>query len=256
MSTDGLLSTVKKISRMALLRLLGFGRLPLKEEYARVLAADPSLFGTERYCNICGYRFSRFALCNPRKPRGEECPVCKSRERHRHLYIHICSLFPFLKGKKVLHFAPEEIFKKIFFESEAEYYDADIDPQRAKYLVDITNITFVDNFFDYIFCIHVLEHIPNDRKALGELFRVLKPGGVAYLAVPLGGKFLEDLSVTDPEERLRLYRQEDHVRMYNLKVFTERVEAAGFRVELSRPEKFPKVLKDANFKNIIVVAHK
>ena len=257
MSTlKGLLSVTRRMARKALLHLFVFPFWTMDQEYSRALLADPDRLGTERYCNICGYRFAKFNLCNNRKPREVECPVCKSRERHRHLYIHICSLFPFLQGKKILHFAPEEILKKIFLESGAQYYDADIDPDKARYQVDITSIPFEDNSFDYIFCCHVLEHIPDDRKAMKELYRVLKPGGTAYLAVPLGAHLVEDLSVTDPQERLRLYHQEDHVRIYNIGEFTRRLKAANFTLELSRPNKFPGALKSAKLTNIIVLAHK
>ena len=255
-TSHSLLPIVGRLCKKVLLHLLVFPIWPMDKEYAQALDADADKLGTERYCNICGYRFSRFNFCNNRKPREVECPVCKSRERHRHLYIHICALFPFLKGKKVLHFAPEQILKKIFLESDAEYYDADIDPEKASHQIDITNIKFDDNTFEYIFCFHVLEHIPDDVKAMRELYRVLKPGGTAYLAVPLAANFLEDLSVTDPQERLRLYRQEDHVRLYNIETFTERLKKVNFTIELSRPEKFPGALKSAKLTNIIVLARK
>ena len=234
--TNCLFTVVKQLPKKALLYLFVRPFWPLSKEYLQALSSDPDRLGTVRYCNICGYRFSKFKICNHRNPREAECPICKSRERHRHLYIHICSLFPFLKGKKILHFAPEHVIKNI--------------------KIDITNIEFNDNYFDYIFCFHVLEHIPDDKKAIKELYRVLKPGGTAYLAVPLGSKFLEDLSITDPQERLRLYLQEDHVRLYNIATLTKRLEDVGFTVVLSRPNKFPSELDSAMLGNIIFIARK
>ena len=75
--------------------------------YSDVVAKNPELIGNKRYCNICGYRFAKF---NPfgLVPREASCPVCGSLERHRHIYIYISAIYPFLKGKKVLHFAPEK----------------------------------------------------------------------------------------------------------------------------------------------------
>ena len=100
LTPHSLLSIVKRFCKKVLLHLFVFPIWPMDKEYVQALDADANKLGTERYCNICGYRFARFNVCNDRKPREVECPVCKSRERHRHLYIHICALFPFLKGKR------------------------------------------------------------------------------------------------------------------------------------------------------------
>lgn len=227
------------------------------ESYLDTIIRSPEFFGIARYCNICGYRFAKFSQFNQMFPREAQCPVCGSLERHRHIYTHILSMFPFLDGKKVLHFAPERVLKEIFLSSRAEYYDADYDPQKATYRVDITDIPFEENTFDYIFAFHVLEHIPDDIKAMNELYRVLKPAGTAYLSVPLRMSLREDLSITDPEERTRLFGQHDHVRYYDLKTFTERLDAAGFDTEMiSDPAAFPKILDQAKFSDKIVFARK
>lgn len=216
----------------------------------------PRFTGREKYCNICGYRFAKFQPFG-HPPREAKCPICGSLERHRHLYIHLASIYPFLAGKCILHFAPEGVIKKILSGSAAQYYDADIDIEKATHQVDITNIEFNDNKFDYVFCIHVLEHIPDDIKAMQELYRVLKPGGAAYLAVPWRKDFLEDPTVTDPEGRLRLYGHPDHVRIYNLEEFCKRLKSVGFNTDLiSLPENFPAPLQDANLVDPIVIARK
>lgn len=224
--------------------------------YETVIHECPELQGTSRYCNICGYRFSRFFSFGV-KPREAKCPLCGSLERHRHLYIHIASLFPFLRNKSILHFAPESILKEIFLASGAQYFDADINPQKATYQIDITNILFDDKRFDYIFCIHVLEHIPDDLKAMRELYRVLKPGGIAYLCVPLKKTFHEDLMITDPMERTRLYGQHDHVRNYDFETFRTRLSDAGFNTDIvSYPASFPAGLADALLGDTIFLARK
>lgn len=226
------------------------------KSYFELIFYKPEYYGLYRYCNICGYRFSKFGAFGVR-PREAQCPVCGSLERHRHIYIYISAIYPFLQGKNILHFAPEAILKEIFLSSGAKYYDVDIDPKKATYQVDITNIKFEENKFDYIFCIHVLEHIPDDIKAMQELYRVLNPGGTAYLCVPLRKEFSEDLSVTDPEDRTRLYGQHDHVRNYNLATFCERLASVGFNIEhISQPGAFPAGLKDAKLGDTFVIARK
>ena len=232
----------------------------IKEErmnkYHQVIAEHPELKGEQRYCNICGYRFAKF-LPFGATHREAMCPVCNSLERHRHIYIYISALHHFLKGKKVLHFAPEPILKNFFIHSEAEYFDADINPQKATHHIDITNIPFENNKFDYIFCTHVLEHVPDDGKAMRELYRVLKPGGTAYLCVPLLKQFHEDLTITDPSEHTKLYGQSDHVRNYDFETFRQRLTKSGFNTDvISYPQSFPAGLADALLGDIFFLGRK
>jgi SAM-dependent methyltransferase len=86
---------------------------------------------------------------------------------------------------------------------------------RAMVRMDITDIQYPKDTFDVIYCSHVLEHVVDDRKAMREFHRVLRPDGWALLLVPITvEKTFEDPSVTDPEERLSVFGQEDHVRCY------------------------------------------
>jgi SAM-dependent methyltransferase len=83
----------------------------------------------------------------------------------------------------------------------------------------------------------VLEHIPNDRAALIELLRILRPSGTAYLTVPMADGWrhtFEDVSISTEEERLRHFGQGDHVRWYG-RDFPERLSAVGFIVDEFRP---------------------
>lgn len=208
------------------------------EQYLNLISMNPKFVGVRRYCNICGFRFSSFKDFNKRTE--ARCPLCGSLERHRHIYLYLSALYPFLDGKKVLHFAPEPIFKKLFLDSGADYYDVDLDARKATYKCDITNIEFENNSFDYIICNHVLEHIIDDTKAMSELFRVLKPEGTALLTVPLSESLYEDYSIVSPEERAKHFGQWDHVRKYDLETFTERLKEAGFLVSIAYPEKLPK----------------
>jgi ubiquinone/menaquinone biosynthesis C-methylase UbiE len=132
-----------------------------------------------------------------------------------------------------LHFAPEQCFYKLFKESNTiEYTTTDLNSPLADVLADICKLPFADNEFDFILCNHVLEHIPDDYKALQEIYRVLKPGGTAILQIPLENdreETFEDDSITDSKERARIFGQYDHVRVYGMDYF-KRLEKAGFTV--------------------------
>lgn len=102
--------------------------------------------------------------------------------------------------------------------------------------IDITDIPYADNTFDVIICSHVLEHIPEDRKAMLELFRVLKKGGWAILQVPLDSTrnvTFEDPNITNPKEREKYFGLRDHVRIYGLD-YKNKLELAGFRVKVDK----------------------
>ncbi|MDR2438255.1 MAG: class I SAM-dependent methyltransferase, partial [Planctomycetaceae bacterium] len=142
----------------------------------------------------------------------------------------------------------------------------DIEPGRAKKVVDITNICFESESYDYIVCNHVLEHIPDDHKALNELYRVLKKRGTAFLSVPIKGEITdEDLSVVDPDERTKRFGQFDHVRYYGID-FKTRIESAGFQVsvimskDIIKNERLRELLginvTEGNAGNILFVAKK
>ncbi len=116
-------------------------------------------------------------------------------------------MIPAGKSLKVLHFAPEKILTQLFRSyTSIDYLSADLNPAKAMVKQDITGTTFNDNAFDIIFCAHVLEHIPDDGKAMRELRRILKPDGFAILQVPIKDHFngrditttYEDFSITDP----------------------------------------------------------
>ncbi len=97
---------------------------------------------------------------------------------------------------------------------------------------DITDIPYPDETFDVIYASHVLEHVPDDRRAMREIRRVLRTGGWAVLLVPMfGATTKEDPTVIDPAERERLFGQDDHVRLYGHDgEYERRLTEAGFDV--------------------------
>jgi SAM-dependent methyltransferase len=161
-------------------------------------------------------------------------PSTLSLERHRLLWLYLKNETDFFTSqKKVLHMAPEQCFLKRFKKLNHEYTTADLYSPIADVKADITNLPFEDNSFDIIFCNHVLEHIPDDTKAIQELYRVLKKGGMGIFQIPQDlnrETTFEDDSITDPKERAKIFGQYDHVRVYGRDYF-DKLESIGFQVK-------------------------
>jgi len=162
-------------------------------------------------------------------------PGTLSLERHRLCWLYLTRKTDlFVKPQKLLHFAPEQAFLKRFKKLEhLDYTTTDLNSPIADVKADICDLPFDDESFDFIICNHVLEHIPDDTKALSELFRVLRTGGTAILQVPYKASLdrtLEDPSITDPAERQKIFGQYDHVRLYGLDYF-DKLSDAGFKVD-------------------------
>lgn len=161
-------------------------------------------------------------------------PSTFSLERHRLLWLYLKNETDFFtSAKKVLHIAPEQCFLKQFkAQGNLNYITADLNSPIADVKADICNLPFKENTFDVILCNHVLEHIENDKKAMSELFRVLKPGGMGVFQVPQDlnrEKTYEDLTITSPKERAKHFGQYDHVRIYGRDYF-DKLRAVGFIV--------------------------
>lgn len=162
-------------------------------------------------------------------------PGTLSLERHRLLWLYLKNETDFFsKQLKVLHFAPEQAFYSRFRkQANLDYTTTDLNSPLADVKADICDLPFNDDVYDVILCNHVLEHIPDDTKAMEELFRILKPGGMAIVQIPQDLRrqlTYEDDSITDKEERSRIFGQYDHVRVYGRDYF-DKLRQVGFKVE-------------------------
>lgn len=162
-------------------------------------------------------------------------PSTLSLERHRLLWLYLKNETDFFLAKnKVLHFAPEQCFLKRFKAlKNIDYTTTDLLSPIADVKADICNLPFADNSYDVIFCNHVLEHIPDDTKAMQELYRVMKPGGFGVFQIPQDlnrETTFEDDSITDKKERAKIFGQYDHVRIYGRDYF-DKLRRIGFEVE-------------------------
>jgi len=163
-----------------------------------------------------------------------ECPRCGAHDRERHLLLYLRStgLLADMENKSVMHFAPEKKLSSFIRSARpARYLPCDLFPHGPEVeRVDMLDMQFESGSFDVVIANHVLEHVDDDARALAEIHRVLKPGGVAILQTPYSRKLhhtWSDPGIDTPRARLHAYGQEDHVRLFGRDIF-ERVVAAGF----------------------------
>ena len=185
---------------------------------------------------IDGKSFKNFLSYGYEKQRDNVLsPSTLSLERHRLLWLYLQNETDFFSAKKkVLHFAPEQCFLKRFRKLDnLNYTTTDLLSPIADVKADICDLPFEDNSYDTILCNHVLEHIPDDSKAMKELFRVLKPGGYGIFQIPQDlnrETTFEDNTITDKAERAKIFGQYDHVRVYGRDYF-DKLRSIGFKVE-------------------------
>ncbi|UBM63571.1 methyltransferase domain-containing protein [Candidatus Sulfidibacterium hydrothermale] len=208
--------------------------------------------GNRYTCPICGHHFRRMLpggfdlpvikekqIIGAGRRENDICPRCQSTDRDRLIYSYLKYESDFFhRPNTVLHIAPEPALYKIFSKTkklnyhpvtkyaEGFYYDTKVGT------ADLLDLYFESDLFDWVICNHVLEHIPDDRRAMQEIFRVLKPGGKAILQVPISPvleKTFEDPDITSKADREKYYGQFDHVRLYG-KDYPERLKETGFYV--------------------------
>ena len=212
---------------------------PVLRKTAR--AVLPILFrGRGVVCPCCDRTFRSFI----RRYRWDAlCPGCLSLSRHRLLWLYLRHETDLLdRPQSLLHFAPEEAIEKHLEAAPLRYVRADLHPRSPDVTkADITSLPFHEGEFDVVLCSHVLEHVADDRKAMAELHRVLKPDGRLYMLQPVrleNAATLEDPFVTARWQRRRLFGQRDHVRIYGRDLIS-RLESAGFAVT---PERYSRRL--------------
>jgi SAM-dependent methyltransferase len=186
-------------------------------------------------CSCCGHEADAFLPFGRIRRENARCPACGALERHRLLALLFDRRPALLAGvRSILHLAPEPPLTRRLARPGVVYVKADLMASGVSVHLDLTRLPFADRTFDGVLCNHVLEHVPDDRRALAELRRILQPGGWAILQSPVDHRLertLEDPAVTDPAERERLYGQRDHVRQYG-RDYGARLREAGFLVDL------------------------
>ncbi len=197
--------------------------------------------GRGRECPICGARRRKFLPYGYVTVRESAlCPSCLSLERHRLLWLYLereTELFH--KTPQLMHIAPEvcimkHLRKQYRAQGESEnYITADLESPLADMHFDVQSIPMEDNVVEVILCNHIMEHVADDLVAMRELYRIMKPGGWGIILSPVErdrAKTFEDDSITDPQERNRIFGQYDHRRIYG-RDYSDRLRSAGFKVE-------------------------
>lgn len=226
-------------------------------------------YGRQQTCILCGHHVRTFLshgggapVLQDRKVVGgmkrdeDRCPVCHGRDRTRLMMLYIQTQTQINKVPiRVLHVAPDfGLYLWLKRQQSVEYVGTDLDASRYRHIdnmqsADLTATPFADNSFDIIICSHVLEHVPDDKAAFAEIFRILKPAGHALLLTPFavdGNGTDEDASVQQPEARNLRFGQWDHVRLYDRSDFLTRMQRSGMTVSLfdpfkSQPQRAPKL---------------
>lgn len=231
--------------RETLRRLLRNRRLAFLK-HGVFLARGLWFVGRRFCCPCCGWKLrgfvGRWGLWTSN--RDGYCPRCNSKARHRRLWLFLEKRADLTRACCMLEVAPWWSFaRRLRRMPKIRFVGLDLEctgPQ-VNLIGDARAIPLAEGSCDLALCVHVLEHIPEDTSVIAELYRVLKPGGHALVSVPLrlDGPTLEDPTVTDPEERARLFGERGHVRYYGLDL-GDRLRAAGFEVSLDRASEIPR----------------
>ena len=193
------------------------------------------LTGRAVECPVCHGRFRH--LLPAANAERTVCPKCLSLERHRRVILFLRRSTNLYHDRlRVLHVAPElGLQRELAQLPNLEYITGDLYASNVSRELDVTAIDFSDETFDVILCSHVLEHVIDDRQAMRELRRVLRPDGWALIngpSDPRRAETYEDDSIVDPHQRLAHFGQSDHVRIYSGEGFLTRLIEAGFDVEV------------------------
>lgn len=209
--------------------------------------------GHQYRCNVCDFEMKRFIIL---QNGNKICPHCGSLPRTRRLLQLIESE---INELELLHFSPSLGMKnKIIKLQPKKYVTSDYEGEfQADKQYDIQNIACEDASFNAVICFHVLEHIPDDKKAMQELFRILKPAGKIYIQTPFKeGEIYEDASIVTSQDRRIHFGQEDHVRVYAVEGLKQRLEATGFVVEIKQFVSEPNNELGFEQEEIILIAEK
>jgi hypothetical protein len=233
------------------------------------VAHHARFWGFREYCPACQRRASHF-LEHDLRPYAVEggitpalvvpntvCPWCHAYLHHRLLWTVLPGIIQEITANalarkpRLLHFAPEKFSRpRLSAIKTLNYITTDYMRDDVNIQLDMCQLGLATESVDLIIASHVLEHVQDDKVALRELHRVLRPGGAVVLLVPLLAErsFQRD-DIETEQDRLRYYGQEDHVRAYGID-FAERLQSAGFETTIIRASEFPHLNRSSYLLNV------
>jgi SAM-dependent methyltransferase len=206
--------------------------------------------GRRHVCPCCGWSLRGFVGHQSFVSSKSDgfCPRCNSKARHRRIWLYLEERMRLSAlDRQVLEVAPwPSIARGLQRMPNIRFAGLSLELKRPQVTTvgDARAIPFRAGSFDLVLCVHVLEHIGDDRRVMREMHRVLKPGGVAVVSVPLrlDGPTVEDLTITDQDEQQRVFGEEGHVRAYG-RDLGDRLAEAGFEVNLDLASDVPEAVR-------------
>ena len=219
--------------------------IPLKAMEAAFFVRGLLFLGKKYTCPCCGWHVRAFNDGNTflKKRALSYCPRCNAKSRHRRIWLFLQNKTNlFTDTLSLFEVSPKVSFARRFSQiSNIHYLGADIYFRPYISLkMDLTATALKAESFDAVLCVHVLEEIIEDRRAMQEIYRILKPGGWAVVSVPtdLDRPTFEDAGITTPKERKRAFGEPDHVRVYGFDL-VDRLKESGFQVDLDLAKDIP-----------------
>lgn len=203
-------------------------------------ASDPDAM--DRTCNVCGWHGAEFA--RPAHSEMADCPHCRSIARDRFLYWCWTHRVPYDRSQRVLETSPrmDRRYRRHMGKLVA-YTASDYDQSAHKAMIklDLQDMSLPDSSIDVVLTPHVLEHVPDTGRALGELYRVLSPGGSVILMIPM------PQGVTAPPKQPEYHGNDTLVYWRFGWDLRDQIDAAGFSVDCLVTERFVDRIRSKEF---------
>jgi glycosyltransferase involved in cell wall biosynthesis/GT2 family glycosyltransferase len=183
--------------------------LETKQHFERITT------GKVKKCNVCGWLGSEF---EGRGSNEQTCPACRSSQRDRSLYRYLAGSSLTYRRLTCLDLNPSKSLSSHF----AKMFDyRPTDNDQLSQIIESGKMPDSDKSVDLVIACGVLHKVRADKILMGEIFRVLKPGGLALIQVPYSG------TETSPDNR----SQTSFTRSYGRVDLMNQLEILQFEID-------------------------